>query len=756
LHQLPALPAAPVLIGLACIALVAIGKLPLPALSLLAFCWTGLVAQNELAARWPSAADGDDIELVGWIDGLPQREAGRTVFSLRVVDSPAEHAPRRVRLSWYEPVPLLVAGQAVSVEARIRSPRGLVNPGGFDYERWLLIEGYDATGYVRRGGPQPGWRFSLAQRWLELRAAIAAGITRDAHKPDGAALIRALALGERSGFGDHHWAVLQRSGTSHLVAVSGLHIGMIAALSFWLMRWLALRLPVAISLRAHSLAAILCLIPATVYAALAGFTLPTRRALVMLLCVQIFVILRRRAPLAGSLGLALIVILIADPLASLTASFWLSFGAVTVLLAASAEASPPMPATRSGHAAAAIGFCRLQLALTLGLTPLVIWFFGQASLASFFVNLVAIPVFGLLVVPLSLVAALAAAFNANPLGIVSAAGSVAELTWRALELAAKPQFAAFELPRPDLPTLLLAGVAIGCCIPRHRLPGRWLAALALLPLVLDRSPRPGPGYAEVTVLDVGHGLAVVVDTADHRILYDAGPMLRSGFDAGAEVVVPAVGALGSRPLDLLILSHGDSDHAGGAQSVIARYPGMRVMASPDVTGLAAEACRAGQSWQLDGVRFSVLHPSPGWVFPGNDSSCVVRVDTLAGSLLLTGDIEARAEASLAGADTLAADVVVVPHHGSATSSTSGFVRAVRPDVAIVSAAHNNRWNFPRPEVTQRWEEAGAIVLTTADQGAISVSLGPDGIALGGLRDARRRYWQARAPAVSGDFRATAL
>jgi competence protein ComEC len=401
-------------------------------------------------------------------------------------------------------------------------------------------------------------------------------------------------------------------------------------------------------------------------------------------------------------------------------------------------------------------FCRLQLALTLGLMPLVIWFFGQVSLASLVVNLIAIPVFALVVVPLSLIAALAASFDTNLLGIFHVAGTVAEMAWRGLAWAASHEFAAFELPRPDLAALLLSVVAIGCLIPRHRLPGRWLAALGLLPLLLDRGPGLRPGYAEVTVLDVGHGLAVAIDTATHRVLYDAGPLFRSGFDAGAEIVVPAIGALGRRPLDMLILSHGDSDHAGGARSIISRYPSVRLLASPDVDDFQTETCTAGQTWQFDGVRFSVLHPPAGWIFPGNDSSCVVLVESQAGSLLLTGDIEARAEASLGGSDRLAADVVVVPHHGSSTSSTEAFVRAVRPVAAIVSAAHNNRWNFPRPEVTRRWQNSGAMVLTTADHGAISVTFGPDGPVLDAMRHARRRYWQAPTPWLSGDFDATAL
>lgn len=755
LHQLTALPDRIVLLSLIVIALVAVRCRPVPAAALFAFSLTGLAADSALSARWPADADGQDVELAGWIDSLPQIEPGRTVFSLRVIVSPVDSAPRRVRLSWYDDAPVLAAGQAIAVEARIRSPRGLINPGGFDYERWLLVEGYDATGYVRERRTAPSLPWSLARTWLRVRARVAENIAHLVAGPDAAVLIRALALGERSGFGDRHWEVLQRSGTSHLVAVSGLHIGMIAAMAFWLLLRLALRLPARLALHAHSLAAFLSLLPAGVYAALAGFTLPTRRALIMLVVVQLLVILGRRAASAHSLCLALIVILAADPLASLTASFWLSFVAVAVLLAASMEMRTPLVNSGSRPFLKPIEFCRLQYALTLGLMPLVIWFFGQVSLASFAVNLVAIPVFGLVVVPLSLVVALTAAFGGDPLGVVFLAGTVVDIVWQALAQVGSSRFAAIELPRPDLPAFWLGLAAIALTIPRHGLPGRRLGVLALLPLFLNRGPTPGYGQAQVTVLDVGHGLAVAIDTATHRVLYDAGPLLRSGFDAGGEIVVPALEALGGRPPDLLILSHGDSDHAGGAASVVGRYPDVRVMTPADV-GLDSEPCEAGMSWHYDGVRFSVLHPPTRSFFSGNDGSCVVHVETLGGSLLLTGDIETRAEARLAGSSQLAADVVVVPHHGSSTSSTTAFVRSVEPSVAIVSAAHNNRWGFPRPEVTDRWTGVGAVVLTTADLGAIELTFGAGEIEVDALRHSRRRYWQATPGRLSGDFDPSAL
>jgi len=753
LHQLPALPGRALVLGLMLLALgwaarTGLRRPGLPAIALLAFCFTALAADDGLAARWPPEADGRDVELTGFIDGLPTTDPGRTVFSLRIAGAATEVPLRRVRLSWYEPAPALEAGQALAVVARLRAPRGLVNPGTFDYERWLFLERYDATGYVRSGRIEER-RYGLAQAWLELRAGLVERLGGLIANADAAALITALALGERGGFSDSHWTVLQRTGTSHLVAVSGLHIGLIAALGYWLAFRLALRLPYPLARRAHGLAAALCIVPAAVYAALAGFGLPTRRALVMLLVAQCLVIARRRWPLAGGLALALILVLALDPLASLTASFWLSFGAVAWLLAAAAPRGrpggrrPPRPLAWAGE----LG--RLQWALTLGLAPLVVWFFGQVAPASFFVNLVAIPLFSFIVVPLALVTAALAALGTDGFGLAALAGEAAGLAWRGLELAAAVPFAAVELPRPPFAALVVAVAALMLALPRHRLPGRRLALLGLAPLAFGGAAALAPGEARVTVLDVGQGLAVAIETASHRLLYDAGPVYRSGFDAGAEIVAPALARLGSRPLDLIVLSHADSDHSGGAPAVIARYPDAAVLAGPDAKDASIARCVAGQAWRWDEVGFSILHPPPGFAPLGNESSCVLGVETIGGRLLVTGDIERRAEAGLAGDSAIAADVVIVPHHGSQTSSTPAFVAGVGPRLAIVSAGFGNRWGFPRPEVRQRWEGQGAVMLVTGDHGAIELGFGADGLEVEAARHSRRRYWQAKREPVSG-------
>jgi len=783
LHQLPVLPSPALALllalgGLALLVLAGLRAASLPAIALLAFCGTATVARGDLATRWPSASDGKDLALLGWIDDFPRQEPGRTVFALRIVERSADAdvggaadgvgpaaLPRRVRLSWYDPAPALKAGQSVEIVARLRSPRGAVNPGGFDYERWLYLEGFDATGYVREGGvveARPG----LAQRWLGFRAGLIERLGARIPDGDARALVIALALGEYIGFEDRHWAAMQATGTSHLVSVSGLHIAIVAGLSFWIFLRLALRLPDRLARHALGLAAGSSLVPATAYAALAGFALPTQRSLAMLLVAGFLVVARRRWPLGGALGLALLAVLALDPAASLTASFWLSFIAVALLLIA-ALGSRERPAGAGRRVVAWLAeFGRVQWALTLGLIPLGLWYFGQFSLASYGVNLVAIPLFSVLIVPACLLSALAAAAGVPDPWLTPMTAELARLSWDAIELAAATPFAAITLPRPPLAEVLLASAAIALALPWHPLPGRRLLLVGLVPLFLPGVDRLAEGELRLTVLDVGQGLAVAIETRSHRALYDAGPLSRSGFDAGAEIVGPALEALGARHLDRLIVSHGDADHAGGLGAILLRHPEAELLAGPDVSHPAAVPCRAGDRWIWDRVAFSVLHPAEGFGPPGNETSCVLRIDTAYGSVLLTGDIERRAEAALVRAANtdididididIDVDVVVVPHHGSRTSSTAGFVERVAPQLAIVSAGHNNRWGFPLPEVRERWESAGARLLVTGDSGAVDVRLDGAGLRVSEARSRRPRYWHADSGPVSGAGRASAL
>jgi competence protein ComEC len=334
--------------------------------------------------------------------------------------------------------------------------------------------------------------------------------------------------------------------------------------------------------------------------------------------------------------------------------------------------------------------------------------------------------------------------------VIALAATLGDAFWAALHAIAGIQWAAVAVPTSSVAALVLAGIGGLLALPMHALPGRRLAWLTLAPMFVTPPARPAPGEASVLVFDVGHGLAVLVATAEHSLLYDAGPVFRSGFDTGNEIIVPALVRRGVTDLDMLIVSHSDSDHAGGARAVQSAYPDARILKGPDVASLSGTTCIASEKWLWDGVEFEILHPASEFIERGNDSSCVLRVVTRWGSLLLPGDVEWRGERALADHASFAADVVLVPHHGSATSSSPGFVAGSGSRYALVSAGHANRWGLPRPEVAERWARAGATVLVTADTGAMTLTLGVNGLDLTAERARRRRYWHAESGALPGE------
>jgi competence protein ComEC len=647
-----------------------------------------------------------------------------------------------VRLTWYEPPVPLAAGMSLDVVARLKPPRGLRNPGGFDYERWLLLSGYGATGYIREGAIAARRGGGVRGRWLRYRAAVAERLAAAAPSGDAAALLTALSIGERFGFTEQHWTDFRRTGTSHLVAVSGLHVAMIGLCVFAVLRRLWLFLPSSLAQYDLEAAALVSGAATVWYAALTGFAVPAQRSLVMIVGALVVLASRRRiAPFHG-VAIAVWLVLAADPFAPLAASFWLSFGAVALLIVLAAPRplgglAPHGAARRLVHTS--IALTRLQWAIGVALVPLTVMFFAECSLIGPFANLIAIPLFNLLLVPLTLLATLLGGVDVLGAAVGHIAGVLAGGTLRVVHELASAPWAAVELPRPTPWTLAIAVGGVLYAIAAPPLPSRGLAWLTLAPLFAPALPRLPHATANVIVLDVGHGLAVLVETRAHRLLFDAGPRYPSGFDLGDEVVLPAISTR-RRGLDALVVSHADGDHAGGAAAIVRAYPNAAVHNGPDVTGLGGDACAAGQQWTWDGVEFAMLHPAAAFSRRGNDSSCVLRIVAARSSALIAGDIEAVGERALLAAGGFAADVVVVPHHGSATSSSPRFVAAAAADWALVSAGHGNRWGFPKAEVRRRWEESGARLLVTGNTGAISATLSSAGVAVTTERGRRRRYW----------------
>jgi len=467
------------------------------------------------------------------------------------------------------------------------------------------------------------------------------------------------------------------------------------------------------------------------YAVLAGLSLPTVRTVLMIGVVVVARLQRRRSGALQALSLALLAVLLVDPLSVLVAGFWLSFAGVAWLVWC-------LPTLETSLVR---GFLSAQRVATIGLLPLGAVMFDQASLLGPLANLVAIPWWSLVVVPLCLLGTALEALWQGAGGWAWRLGSRCfEWSWMLFDWLAGSRLALRWLPEAGAAALLLSLCGAFWLLMPRGTPGKPLALLLWLPLLLPERELPRAGEVELLAMDVGQGLAVLVRTRHHALLYDTGPAVRDGFDAGERVVVPALRATGTGALDALVLSHADSDHAGGYGAVRAVMPIAASYAPAGAPLDVAGRCEQGGGWEWDGVRFRFLHPSPGFPYLRNESSCVLRVETAHGAALLTGDVGEVVEQRLLRAQRqdLRADVVFAPHHGSGGSSRQAFVAASQARLVLVSAGHANRFGHPRAEVVRRWRDSGAEVLNTAQSGAVRVWIGR-----GGLQVRERRSWKAR-------------
>jgi len=737
------------------------------ALALTAFATTSLRAQWRLADALPPALEGRDIVLTGMVAQMPRRSAEGVRFTFVVeqasLDGATVRVPARVSLGWYRAAPGddeglampqapfdgLAAGQRWRFVARLGAPHGSLNPHGFDHELWLFEQGIRAVGSVRASAARPAERLGVdAGAPVErLRQWVRDAIERRVPDARAAGVLAALAVGDQAAIERSDWDLFRATGIAHLVSISGLHVTMFA----WLAS-LAIGRAWRCSPRAmHWLPAVTAarwggLVAAAAYALLAGWGVPAQRTVWMLAAAALLMQLGLRWPWTMVLLVVAAVVAAIDPWALLQPGFWLSFIAVGLLLASEPASREHVPRA-SGRVAALWRALRhgvrTQVVATLGLAPLTLVFFQQVSVVGFVANLVAIPLVTLLVTPLALLGVLL-----PPLW------SLASLLVQALSalLGALAAWPGAVWTAAAAPWWMQAAALAGAALLVMPLPWalRALALPLLLPLFAPPVERPSEGAMQVLVADVGQGSAIHVRTRSHALLHDAGAQYTRDSDAGTRVLLPLLRALGVTRLDLLMLSHRDSDHVGGAPALLAALdvkalssslePGHALLAGPR----PQQRCEAGQAWQWDGVAFRVLHPRAEDYARTNPKpntlSCVLSVTDAQGRrVLLTGDLEAEQEARLVRdeAAALRSDVLVVPHHGSKTSSSPAFVEAVAPRVALVQAGYRNRFGHPAREVLQRYAARGTRVLTTAACGAwVAAS---DGTA-GCERQRARRYW----------------
>jgi competence protein ComEC len=728
------------------------------------FLWAASMAHFRLADALNPAWEGQDIQMVGVVASLPQmQERGeRFLFDVDRVETPDATVPRRISITryfaGYRQSVLDTArsefhpGERWRLTVRLKRPHGTYNPHGFDFEIWALERNIRATGYIRKSDANVRLEpmvYHPAYLVEHLREGVRARFQSVLRDSPYVGVLRALAIGDDDAISSDDWELFRRSGTVHLMSISGFHVTMVAGLVFVLVYaiWrrieaLVLRLP------ARKAATLAGLAAAGAYALLAGFAVPTQRTFYMLAVLAAALWSGRAVSMSLVLCWALLIVVVLDPWAVLAPGFWLSFGAVALLGYAGNNRL-----TRPGWLRES---ARAQWVVTLGLVPLLLALFQQISLVSPLANAFAIPLISLVVTPLTLLGAVIPVD-----AILHAAHTVMVWCMSLLKLGAGLPLAVWQQHAPPIWAVLAAiGGVLWMLLPRG-FPMRWLGGTALAPMFLLLPVQPLPGELRVAVLDVGQGLAVVVQTARHALLYDAGPRYSEDADSGSRVILPYLRGAGVARLDGMVVTHDDVDHTGGVASVTQGMP-VAWLASPlpenhPLTGLAAKDlwCYAGQSWDWDNVRFEMLHPVwESYAAEGmkdNDLSCVLKVTSRHGSLLLTGDMERVSELELLerSAASLAADVLVVPHHGSKTSSTEGFIAQINPKVAVFTVGYRNRFGHPKPEIVQRYRDLGSDIYRSDLDGAVLFGFTrTSGLGVETWRQAKPRYWHERTVGVA--------
>lgn len=758
------------------------------------FMWMLWHSLAILSQQLPVGAEGKNIAVVGRLIGLPKQKYHKQTseyhwqFDFQVEQGVKQALipsfPRRLRLNWYEPPAdlALQPGQQWQLQVRLKPPRSNLNPHTHDYSATLFANRIRARGYVYIRGSPPRllndrlnwysfnhWGMQLDR--LRYRIALQLQTLLAGYTSQGTLI--ALAIGERQWLDHTDYRVLRDSGTAHLIAISGLHIGIIAGFGYFLGSFAWRRSTHAMLwLPVPRFAALIAITFAVFYAFLAGFSVPTQRALVMIVVFMFGHLFGYYLGIGQRIALALFIVLLLQPLSVISAGFWLSFSAVSILAFAFSQRrldTEGWPAWLGAKAATTtestqvtvrsrrtlvdtirtwvVSIWYSQSVVVLGLAPLTLFWFGQVPLLGFVANLLAIPVVTLVVVPLVLLGTtLLWLLPIVAEAILRYTATATDLLLYSLTYFAQP-WHTLTLPSWVYLSGMLGVLLVLSPLPKHHLRLWLLSAVYCLPLFFYQPARPAWQQAQFTLLDVGQGLASVIRTRHHTLVYDTGAQFRTGFNFGAAVVVPFLRGEGVHEIDTLLVSHRDTDHAGGAFSVLESLAVTQILTSAphyfaDYSNVVA--CQAGQRWQWDGVVFEILHPEPDCVGNRNDCSCVLRVSTGEQQLLLTGDIGTEVEHDLVRHyrnGELHADVLVAPHHGSKYASSSEFIAAVQPQYVLFSTNYHNQWGFPRWETRLRYQAQSVKMLSTPDTGAIHFLFSPEQLSAPELtRQRHRRYW----------------
>lgn len=712
-------------------------RLWLGCLFLFGVLWASAYANWRLDDRLVDALQGKDVLVKGYIASLPHEQDDRISFDFKVFQA-GDGVPSKLHLNWYNPPNDTKAGQTWEMTVRLKKPHGRSNPGGFDYEAWLFSNHIGATGYVR---PKPMPRqitpfFAISRYVAGCRQAISDRLDAALPASQQLGIIKALTIGNQDLISQQQWEVFRATGTVHLMVISGAHISLVAGLVFFAVRrgWIWSGV---LRISPQNLAATTAWLAALLYVALAGFSVPTQRALLMLSVGLWSIVWQRNTAPIQVLMLALLVVILFDPLALLSAGFWLSFVAVALLMYVSSA--------RLGSAKNWLSVTKLQIAMTIGLAPLLIVFFQRISVIAPLANWLAVPVIGVIVTPLCLLAT-GLAFISPMLAkvVLWPIDQLLQGLWWLLQQMAAWPLATLSSLQPPWYGILFAILGVLLLLAPRGMPTKYLSPFLFLPLFFVSANKPKLGEIWLTLLDVGQGLSVVIQTQNHTLIFDTGAKFSEQYDMGEAVVVPYLQHQAINHIDTLIISHGDNDHIGGAASLVRTIPADASYSSvPEwVENQAGQFCKAGQNWQWDEVSFSFLSPGTESFDTENDNSCVLKVSGKKFSFLLTGDIEQPAENWLVTqyGNALASTILIAPHHGSKTSSSQNFLEQVDPEMILIPAGYMNRFGFPHKKVLKRYQNRNIKYFDTSKNGAISLKTDDQSLTVELARQVQKKYW----------------
>ena len=710
--------------------------------------WANLHFQQHSQRILSSAWQGQSMLVSGNINSLPERKNGNIRFTFIVTESDEKSLlNQHVRLSCYRCPWDLETGQTWQFTVRLKTPRGYASWGAFDYEKYLFRHRVVATGYVRSRENNQLIR-SQFKFFNQQRAAVKdyfAPLARanDGEFAVGVAMLQALTIGDKSLLTHSQRQVFQATGVSHLMAISGLHVGLVFVFMTGVVGFLLWPVARIFEYYPKQLIVLLPALAAAIYyAGLAGFSIPTQRAVLMLSIFVLAKLIARHSSLLRVLLISVFVLLLIDPFSVLDIGFWLSCTAVLIIGLAQNQSKT------LENEAKPMSLIKLQPIIWLGMLPFSVLFFGQVSLVSPVVNLFFVPLFCLLLIPATLLLSLLTVMLNQLAGI--ALGTQA-LTYLAMAFSyvfsLLEVIAGFNLIKTSSNELSLISIILAVvCVLAWFFALRWRYWLLLLLgwSVLTKATIDTQGELRIALIDVGQGLAMVIEAADYVLVYDTGPKYRSGFTAADASLIPYLRWRNIDYIDTLIISHGDNDHMGGYQTVTDAFDVGEVLTSRVDKLPNAIACQQGQQWQQGQTEFTIISPDAHTPKGSNNHSCVLKVRHGGVDTLITGDIEKRVERYLINnRQALNADIMLIPHQGSKTSSTAAFLDAVKPKLALVAAGYNNQYGHPHPKVMARYAARGIKVLSTINSGTILLSIDSSNTGqwkVQQYRQTNRRFW----------------